>query len=137
MNNSNVQSVEYTFSIAYYSEVSAELTLYTDGTHSRLEATHPMGAVPIDDWFHFYGSYDGPDPLVVEGENINDVIAEMGYQLYPGARGLLEDNDTVDNPEQQFYTDLYIAFVYGEWFPVGRKHPSGWEHSVGERLVNR
>lgn len=120
------------FSISYFSEVSAVLTL-TEGY--RLKATHPMDTVTISDWFHFSGTAPKGDPLLITGDTVADVLAKMADRLYPGARIILERNDNVDEPRKQFFTDFFIAFVIGDYHPASQKYPSDWEHPAGEWLL--
>lgn len=130
----NQSCAEYTFGLSYFSEVSAEITLICTHDIARFEATHPMDTVPISDWFHFSNTTCETDPLVVECETIHSALFELGNQLYEGPRRLLEDNQHVQHPRTQFFSDLYFAFVYGEWFPAAKRIPSGWEHEVGLKI---
>lgn len=127
----------YTFHLSYFSEVSVEITLQEQDGYSRFTATHPVDTVPIDDWFHFSGSYNGRDPLIAQDLHAHEALCKLGNALYPGARGLLEDTYEVENPQEQFFTDLYLAFVYGSWMPASKKYPDEWEHDVGEQLSRK
>lgn len=129
--------MSYTFHLAYYSEVSAEITLQRRDGYTRFAATHPIDAVTIDDWFYFSSSYDGHDPLYSQDVDTHTALAKLGNALYPGAERLIQDIESVDEPKERFFTDLYLAFVHGQWIPPSDRYPHGYNHSVGERLLQR
>lgn len=122
-----------TFSIGYFSEVSAVLSIREDCV---IEATHPMDGVPISDWFHFGGRAPTDDPLTVGGDSVQKALSNMAYRLYPGVEMLLEETDAVEKPKEQFFTDFFIAFVVGEYYPASSNYPRAWTHRAGKWLLH-
>lgn len=125
------------FKISYFTEVSAAVTVVATEGRVSMAATHPTDNVTIHDWFHFSGNYNGPDPLIIEGDDVNQVLAELGKALYPGAKHIISERDDTKDTIGQFLSDLYLAFVCGKWVPgaMGPKYAKQWEHSVGNRLA--
>lgn len=120
----------HTFRISYFAEVSAVIELHDTERGFCATATHPRENVPISDWFHFC---DAEWDLPVVGRNAHETLKKLGDELYPGAGHLLEMAH--DNPRERFFSDLYIAFTYGNWHPRNPDNPD-IVHPVGRWLMN-
>lgn len=126
---------ERTFYISYYSEVSAEVTVREYDDHCVVTATHPVETVPISDWYHFCDISCNGDPLVAKDVSVKDGLHKMANALYPGAETLMEQRNVTD-PREQFFTDFFIAFTFGLYYPSYPEYPDEWKHSVGWQLMN-
>lgn len=128
------ERVQREFYISYFSEVSAAITIKTDGSGILCTATHPRDGVPIDCWFHFSDHSLPEEPLQLGGTAIVGILRKLGDVLYPGAKPILEQWESVDQPRVKFFTDLFFAFTYGEWVAHDPDYPRTWPHQVGEKL---
>lgn len=126
-----------TFRIYYFSEVDATITVEVDDNRVSASATHTNENVPLSDWFHFSHANCQDEAIRVVGDDVNRVLYNMARRLYAGAYSILKGHDEVTDEWDRFLTDFYIAFVYGEWYPLVPDYPGNWEHDISRRLTER
>lgn len=122
------------FEIAYYSEVHAIINIYVDGGEVVATATHVRDGIGIEDWFHFCDKEVTVEELVTRGDTGLEALSKLSHELYPGAKMLLEKSDDVDNPKEQFFTDVMIAAMKGTHYPPYNGHPRAWKNESGRKL---
>jgi len=136
------------FSISYFSEVSAIITLTVSDGYIRAVGEHPTeGADLLPNWFHFsHGSgvdrYDNDNDfegdLVVQtyiGDDRRDAILEtldkIAKELWPGPKQMIEnyeppgiDTDNDDEMYQHFRQVILYAI------PSGSRSSPTWETAL-------
>lgn len=123
---------ERRFTIYYFSEVSAEISLIRSeglvgGGSIVAKAHHPSGT-GMKNWFHFTDDEDVPPGLrnidkvrasadISDCENERDAVlqclANLAEKLWHGLDWKVERQDDFD--KETFYKDLLQAFIVGEW----------------------
>jgi len=125
---------ERKFTIYYFSEVSAEISLIRgDAFSNRSDATviakarHPSGT-GMGNWYHFTDRENVPTHLrnrdyirasadINECESERDAIlqclANLAEKLWHGLDWKVERSDDFD--KETFYKDILQAFIVGEW----------------------
>lgn len=124
------------FSISYFSEVSAIIRVFEDGTGFRIEATHPSDNVSINCWFHFSDESVDGDILVVEDTSLVSALAEVADTLYPGAKVIM-DNMDIDDTREQFFSDFFISFCMRKYYPASPNYPDDMKHPSGRWLMEK
>jgi len=123
---------ERTFTIYYFREVSADITLIRSegliGSGSIVAKAHHPSGTGMQNWFHFTDDEDIPYSLksaehVRASANIGDCeserdailqcLANLAEKLWHGMDWKVENEDDFD--KETFYKDLLQAFIVGEW----------------------
>jgi hypothetical protein len=122
---------ERTFTIYYFSEVSAEITLIHSkglvGSGNILAKAHHPSGTGMQNWYHFTDNevphYQNAEHVrasanIEECENERDAIltclARMADKLWPGLSDWRAES-VDDFDKDTFYKDMLQAFIVGEW----------------------
>lgn len=122
---------ERRFTIYYFSEVSAEISLIRSeglaGAGSIVAKAHHPSGTGMQNWFHFTDDEDVPHHLrnadnvraaadigdcESEREAILQCLANLAEKLWHGLDWKVEQEDF---DKETFYKDLLQAFIVGEW----------------------